>query len=189
MTEKLNTVGLAHHFIKQYVKDGDFCIDATAGRGHDTVFLCRLVGEQGCVTAFDIQQDALNSTDSLLRESGLRDRARLILDSHENMEQYVRQETISCITFNFGYLPGGDHSVCTHAETSIPAIQAGLRLLKDGGIMSLCIYYGGDTGFEEKNELLQYLKTIDSRRFTVVTAEFSNRPNNPPIPVFIWKRI
>lgn len=81
---------LPHHFIKQYVKDGDFCIDATAGRGHDTAFLCRLVGEQGCVTAFDIQQDALNSTDSLLRESGLRGRARLILDSHENMEQYVR---------------------------------------------------------------------------------------------------
>lgn len=187
--DKLNTIGLAHQFIQCHVQLDDLCIDATAGRGHDTEFLCRLVGEHGRVIAFDIQQEALNSTDQLLRQAGLRDRADLIPDSHANMAQYAQAETVSCITFNFGYLPGGDHSICTRAESSIPAIEAGLSLLKNGGVMSLCIYYGGDSGFAEKDALLAYLKTIDNKRFTVLITEFANRPNNPPIPVFILKRI
>ncbi len=187
--EKLNTLGLAHAFMEHYVKEGDHCIDATAGRGHDTAFLCRLVGENGRVTAFDIQEEALQSTERLLCENKLRERAELILDSHANMEQYATPGSIACIAFNFGYLPGGDHQICTRAESSIPAIEAGLRLLKAGGVMSLCIYYGGDSGFDEKNALLEYLKTIDSKTYTVLITEFANRPNNPPIPVFILKRI
>ena len=44
-----------HHFIKQHVQSGDFCIDATMGNGHDTKLLCQLVGTGGKVLAFDIQ--------------------------------------------------------------------------------------------------------------------------------------
>ncbi len=189
MMEKLNTLGIAHGFMKQYIRQGDHCIDATAGRGHDTVFLAEAVGDCGRVTAFDIQQEALDSTKALLCEKGLADRVELILDSHAEMARYVAPETIACISFNFGYLPGGDHNICTRAESSIPAIEAGLRLLKDGGIMSLCIYYGKDTGFAEKDALLDFLKTIDSKQYTVLITDFANRPNNPPIPVLIWKRI
>ena len=47
-----------HHFIKEHVKEGDFCIDATAGNGNDTLFLCELVGDTGKVLAFDIQEQA-----------------------------------------------------------------------------------------------------------------------------------
>ena len=103
------------------------------------------------------------------------------------MEQYAEEGTVDCITFNFGYLPRGDHRICTHPQTSIPAIQQGLRLLKPGGIMSLCVYYGGDSGFEEKDALMEYLQTIDSKVYTVLKLEFFNRPNCPPIPVMIWK--
>ena len=45
------------------------------------------------------------------------------------------------------------------------------------------------SGFEEKDALMQFFKTIDSKRFTVLITEFANRPNNPPIPVFILKQI
>lgn len=187
--QKLNTLSLAHQFIQSHVSDGDLCIDATAGRGYDTAFLAKLVGKAGKVLAFDIQQEALDSTATLLRAQGLQKNVTLYLDSHANMEQYADAGTVACITFNFGYLPGGDHHICTHAESSIAAIEAGLRLLKDNGIMSLCIYYGGDSGFEEKNALMDYLKTIDHHQYTVLITEFANRPNNPPIPVFIYKRI
>lgn len=186
---KLNTLGLAHRFIKSHVCPGDLCIDATAGRGNDTAFLCELVGPAGRVMAFDIQPEAIESTRLLLEARSLSDRASLILDSHANLAQYAGAGTVSCITFNFGYLPGGNHQIATQAASSIAAIEAGLRLLKDGGVMSLCIYYGGDTGFEEKNALLAYLKTIDSKQFTVLVTEFANRPNNPPIPVFLLKQI
>ena len=55
--------------------------------------------------------------------------------------------------------------------------------------MSLCVYYGGDSGFEEKDALMEYFRTIDSKQYTVLITEFANRPNNPPIPVFILKQI
>ncbi len=38
--------------------EGDIVIDATMGNGHDTQFLAELVGENGHVYAFDIQESA-----------------------------------------------------------------------------------------------------------------------------------
>ena len=73
----------AHKFIEEQVKPGDICIDATAGNGNDTEFLCRLVGTTGRVYAFDIQKEALEHTASRLRENGLDERATLLLCGHE----------------------------------------------------------------------------------------------------------
>ena len=170
--------------IKEHIKEGDCCVDATAGNGNDTEFLCRLTGADGKVYAFDIQKAAVEHTKKRLEEAGLTERAKVILDGHEHMENYVR-ETVSAITFNFGYLPGGDHQIATQADTSIQAIEAGLRLLKKGGSMSLCIYSGGDSGFAEKEALLSYLETLDSRTFLVIVSTYYNRQNHPPIPAFV----
>lgn len=173
-----------HRMIRDHIREGDCCIDATAGNGNDTEFLCRMAGAAGKVYAFDIQKDAIEQTRKRLKEVGLLERAEVILDGHEHMEEHVK-ETVSAITFNFGYLPGGDHQIATRADTSIQAIEAGLRLLKKGGIMSLCIYSGGDSGFEEKEALLSYLKTLDPRTFLVIVSTYYNRENHPPIPAFV----
>ena len=173
--------------IREHVRPGDICIDATAGRGNDTAMLCELVGDTGHVLAFDIQEDAINSTRKLLEERNLLSRAELHLESHSEMGKYLDEETVSCITFNFGWLPKGDHNIFTKKETSIPAIEAGLKLLSDGGIMTLILYYGRETGFEEKDALLSYLPTIDSSKYTVVEMPFVNRSNCPPIPIIIFK--
>ena len=173
--------------IREHVRPGDICIDATAGRGNDTAMLCELVGEEGHVLAFDIQKDAISSTRKLLEERNLLSRAELHLESHSEMGKYQQEETVSCITFNFGWLPKGDHNIFTKKETSIPAIEAGLKLLSDGGIMTLILYYGRETGFEEKDALLSYLPTLDSSKYTVVEMPFVNRSNCPPIPIIIFK--
>ncbi len=186
MPSTLNTLSIAHRFIKEHARPGDFWIDGTAGRGHDTAFLCELVGEGGRVLSFDIQQEAIESTRSLLTERGFH-WTEVVLDSHSNMDRYADEAQVDGIVFNFGYLPGGDHSICTQAKTSIEAIKKGLVLLRPGGVMSLCIYYGGDSGFDEKNALMEYLKTVDSKRYTVLITDFYNRPNCPPIAVFILK--
>ena len=89
--------------------------------------------------------------------------------------------------FNLGWLPGGDHSIFTHADSTIAAIEAGLELLRDGGLMCISIYYGGASGYEERDALLEYVKTIDPKRYTVLTVQFSNRAGDPPIPVFVTK--
>lgn len=176
-----------HHFIREHVKEGDLCIDATAGNGNDTQLLCELVGDAGKVLAFDIQEQAVLVTKARLQEAGFSERAEVILNSHEHMGAYAEEESVSCITFNFGYLPGGDHKLATKKESSITAIYEGLRLLKKGGMMSLCIYSGGDSGFEERDAILEELKKLDGKRYLVIESIYYNRPNNPPIPVLIIK--
>ena len=184
---RLNTLGIAHKIIAEHVQPGDLCIDATAGRGHDTAFLCELVGKEGKVLAFDIQQAAVDSTRALLAEKGFSDIAQVHLDSHSNMAQYAQEGSVDCITFNFGYLPGGDHSLATKPDTTLPALEKALALLKEGGLLSLMIYSGGDSGFEEKEQVLAWLRELDPKRYMVLVEAFYNRPNNPPLPVFVRK--
>ena len=185
--EKLNTLGIARDFLRRRVKAGDFCIDATAGRGRDTLFLAELVGETGKVFAFDIQKEAVESTRKRIAENKKEGIVTVFLDSHENLLSYAKEETVDAFTFNLGYLPGGDHRICTNFNTTAKALDAAMRLLKPHGVISLCIYYGGDSGYEEKNALMEYLKTVDSKVFTVLVADFYNRPNDPPLAVMILK--
>lgn len=184
MRKRFQITEYCHHFLEEFIEEGDCCIDATAGNGNDTEFLCRKVGKEGKVYAFDIQTDAIDHTRDRLNEEGLLERAELILDGHEKMAEYVKNEA-SVIVFNFGYLPGGDHTIATKPQTSISAIEAGLSLLKVNGIMNLCIYSGGDTGYEERDEILSYLKELDSRKWLVIMSNYYNRKNDPPIPVFV----
>ena len=80
-----------------------------------------------------------------------------------------------------------DHSLATRGKTSIQALTQALTLLKKGGMISLCIYSGGDSGFEERDQILDWLKNLDPHQYLVIKSEYYNRPNNPPIPVLIIK--
>ena len=108
-------------FLMQAVTGGTY-IDATMGNGHDTLFLCELAGKEGQVLAFDIQKQALESTRALLKSEGMEQKARLILDSHENMAKYTDEASVDGICFNFGYLPGSDHALPTQPERSKNAL-------------------------------------------------------------------
>lgn len=187
MKKQISALEISKNVISRVVKEGDICIDATAGRGFDTAFLCDLVGARGRVIAFDIQESAIKSTSELLSEKGLSERAKLVLGSHTDIDKYAEPESVTCITFNFGWLPGGDHNVHTEKSSSLEAVKKSLSLIKDGGLVSMIIYYGRENGFEERDALLEYVKSIESTEFTVITADFSNRTNCYPIPVFIYK--
>ena len=177
------------NFIQQQVKKGDFCIDATMGNGNDTLLLSQLCGESGTVLAFDIQEQALTATQKRLDVNQAPENYRLLLESHTNMSRYAEPDSVSCIVFNFGYLPGGDHSLATRGATSITALTQALSLLKKGGMISLCIYSGGDSGFEERDQILTWLKQLDPHKYLVIKSDYYNRPNNPPIPVLIIREL
>lgn len=171
--------------IQEHVREGSFCIDATMGNGNDTLFLCQLAGKQGHVLALDIQEDALVHTRERLEKELDCCNYELLLDSHANLKTHAEPESADCIVFNLGYLPAGDHQIATKPETTLKAISQSLEILKPGGLLSLCIYSGGDSGFEEKEAVLSYIKELDSRKYLVLVTEYYNRPNHPPIPAFV----
>ncbi len=185
----MNTLSLVHDTLARFIQPGYFCIDATAGNGRDTVFLCELTGSSGRVLAFDIQEEAVRRSRERLDDGGWSDVARVVCDSHANMQCYAEPGSVDCIVFNLGWLPGGDHSIFTHADSTIAAIEAGMKLLRKGGLMCVSMYYGGASGYEERDALMEYWKTIDSNHFTVLVTQFANRSGDPPIPVFLIKDI
>lgn len=182
----MNTLTLNEKIFRESVPCGGLCIDATAGNGHDTAKLCGLVGPGGKVIAFDIQSQAVDNTRRRLAEQGLKN-CEVILDSHANMGKYAGPGTVDFIVFNLGWLPGGDHSVFTHPDSTTAAIGAGLELLRDGGKISLSIYYGGRSGYEERDALLEYLAGLDPNRYTVLLTRFYNRTGDVPISAVIIK--
>ena len=138
-----------HERIQQMIKEPLLCIDATAGTGKDTVFLAKLVGEKGRVISMDIQEMAIEQTKKRLLKERLSDRAEVVLDSHAHMDKYAQKDSVSLIMFNLGYLPGGDHSLSTKADTTIEALEKGLNLLHEGIIVVLvinpCLFIAGET--------------------------------------------
>ena len=182
---QLNTLGVVHEFLRRTISEGSVCIDATAGRGRDTALLCRLAGASGRVLSFDIQESAIQQTKELLAREGWK--AEVFLDSHANLEHYAEPESVDCVVFNLGRLPGGDPKIFTVEESTLPAIDAGLRLLKEGGIMAIALYYGGENGYGEQQAVLEHLRTLDDRTYSVLACDWANRRGDPPMPILIWK--
>ncbi|HHX18153.1 MAG TPA: methyltransferase domain-containing protein [Clostridium sp.] len=181
-----NSLKQSHEYIKACVNEGDTTIDATCGNGNDTVFLAQLVGERGKVFAFDIQDVAIENAAKKLNDLKLSNRVSFIKDGHENMDSYVNGD-IKAVMFNLGYLPGGDRSISTKADTTISAIKKSMELLVTGGIITIVIYYGKDNGLDEKEKVLSFLECIDQKKFAVMKTEFINQQNCPPILVCIEK--
>ncbi len=179
-----NALKLSHAHMKAHIKPGSTAVDATAGKGRDTLLLSELVGDGGRVYAFDIQKAAIEQTAQLLNLHQ-RKNVTLLLESHDKMKDYVQKA--DAVVFNFGFLPGGDHSVFSQSETSLRALDAALDILTEDGFISLCIYYGGDTGFAERDAILAYLEALDQKKYTVMLQSFYNRQNCPPLFAVIEK--
>lgn len=168
------------------VREGDTVVDATAGNGGDTLFLAQLAGPSGKVYSFDIQQAALDRTLQRLEDAGAADRVSLVCDGHQNMTRYIKGN-VKAVMFNLGYLPGGDHSVGTRAEVTVEALEKAMELLEVNGIITVVVYYGGDSGFGEKDRIMEYITHIDYKKYAVMKSEFVNQVNCPPILVCIEK--
>ena len=108
------------------------------------------VGAAGRVLAFDVQPQAVENTNARLRENGCGQVGRAVLDSHANLAAYAAPGSVDAAVFNLGYLPGGDHGVFTTPGVSVPAMRTALELLRPGGVMTVCVYYGGPQGMAEK---------------------------------------
>ena len=175
----VDLTGLHKHFILQHLKEGEVAVDFTMGNGNDTLFLSKTVGEGGRVYAFDIQEEALASTEAHLVASGAPRNYTLICASHHRVKEFVR-EPIKAGMFNLGYLPGsGRKAVTTMRETTMPAVEAAIELLAPDGVLIVAIYPGHEEGALEGEAIREYLSTLS--RFRICASEFRilNSPTSP----------
>ena len=185
-TPDLTAVRFVQDYLAAHLPHPKLCIDATCGNGGDTAFLCRLAGKEGRVLGFDIQPEAIASTERNLAAKGLS--AELHCDSHANLLQYITPGTADAVMFNFGWLPGADHNVFSHASSSIPALEAALDALRPGGVLSAILYSGRVIGSDEKTEILNWMRTLPLSRCTVLVCGFANWAETAPLPCFVLKK-
>ncbi|MCF7521761.1 class I SAM-dependent methyltransferase [Neisseria sp. ZJ106] len=176
----------AHSLLQHAIRSGDCVLDGTAGNGHDTLLLARCVGDSGTVYAFDIQETALAATRQRLQQADMLRQVRLIHAGHQRLSEFVRRPLAAAV-FNFGYLPHGDKTITTQAETSIQAVAQTLNLLKTGGIAVLVLYHGHAAGKTEAQALLDYAAKLPQQQFKVLQYQFINQQNSPPFILAIEK--
>jgi len=159
----------AHDWLASRIPTGSIAIDATAGNGHDTLALARLVGPSGQVFAFDIQAEALAATRQRLDEHGYH-WVELLQRSHAELNDWIPQQhfgRIAAIVYNLGYLPGGEHGVITTAETTLAALRQSTAWLAEGGALSVLAYRGHDGGRNETEAVARFFDELKSKRWEI----------------------
>ena len=93
-----------------------------------------------------------------------------------------------CVMFNFGWLPGAAHDVHSTADSTLPALQAGLDALKPGGVLAAVLYSGKVIGNAEKKAAAEFFRSLPLADYTVLICEFANWADTAPLPCFVIKR-
>ncbi len=182
-------VALARDYVSSLIQSGDVCVDCTIGNGHDTELLARLVGAEGTVIGFDIQEAAIKSTRERLGEAGLFDRVELVHGCHSSLSEVLNVQAIqelSLVMFNLGYLPGSDKSVVTEVASTIDSLNQAAGFLKKGGAISLIAYRGHSGGEEEYTAVMNWVTELEHEGFEVFRYEQVTEKSSTP--VFLWVR-
>ena len=191
------TAQWAMEVVSHYVAEGDTVVDGTMGNGHDTAALARLVGPEGRVLAFDVQEQALRNTTELLKEEevrlglktgALQSRVRLICDSNANLRSYIDGLKPSAVVFNLGYLPGGDKNVTTTADDTLRAVTEALDAVKPGGLVAAVMYSGHEQGAAEKEALLAWARELPPKEYHAAYVAMWNQKKNPPELLLVTKK-
>jgi len=143
---------LAQDLVRARLSAGMIAVDATAGNGHDTLFLAQSVGPTGIVYAIDIQSASIAATRERLLSEGIDKSVVLIHASHDNWSAILPAEhyqNVDAVMMNLGYLPGGDQAIKTKAESTIKAIREAFAWLKSDGILTVLAYIGHPGGEDE----------------------------------------
>ena len=166
---------IAHLFVERCLRPGDRAVDATAGNGYDTRFLADLVGPGGRVDAFDLQLEAVTKT---REKTAHLPQVRVHHAGHERMEEHVTAP-VKAVMFNLGYLPSGDKSVITRPDSTLAALDAAVRLLDAGGVITVVAYPGHGGGEEETTEVTAWFRSLCRDRFRVLQLGPLDRPGVP----------
>jgi hypothetical protein len=168
---------LAKSYWKAHLKPSDLAVDATCGNGHDTLFLSELCH----VIGLDIQVAAIQNTEALL----MRNEKKAVLHrlSHDAIDTLPLPHPPRLIVYNLGYLPRGDKSMTTKAETTLESVKKALEIVASDGALSITCYPGHDEGQREENALIAFAEALPSSRWSVCLHKWLNRPRSPSL---VW---
>ena len=178
-----NVTDISKTLIELLVRKSDTAIDMTMGNGNDTLLLSECTGDDGFVYAFDVQKEAVENTRRLLGE---RKNVRLVLDSHENVKEYVK-DRVDFIIYNLGYLPGHDRTVKTEAGSTVRSLEAAVELMKEGAKTVICAYLGHEGGMEEYRAVTEFAGKLPKKSYNVLSMMHLNRRQDAPRIVIIEK--
>ena len=177
-------IPLAHTMWSQVIRKGDIIIDATCGRGNDSLFLSKIALSEttGLLYCLDIQAGAINETKERLTSFHgpelVSQRTRFILGSHEIFPSEINPESVSAIVYNLGYFPGshkeGEERLTTKTESTIKSFENALPLLKIGGVLTATAYRGHKEGIIETDACQNYFSNLNQTKWRV----FSHTPIN-----------
>jgi hypothetical protein len=146
---------LAHALWAQHLQDSDSVVDATLGNGHDCAYLVSLLGPQGSLVGFDIQQQAIEKTQQRLNQLNT---SLPSIELNHACHSTLLGKGFSLIVYNLGYLPGADKRVTTQVESTLESLKKSVQALRIGGALSVMTYPGHDEGAREHEAVERWLR-------------------------------
>lgn len=183
----LRPLEMAQEIVRGTVKPGEVVVDATLGNGHDALFLAGLVGENGQLLGFDVQEEAIESSQRKLIKAGVSpDMFKFQCVGHELLGQFT-EGPLAVVMFNLGYLPRAEKAVITTAETTLPALKQALLLLRVEGVLTIMCYPGHEGGDIEAEAVEEWAGQLARDESRVMRYGMVNAPNNPAFLIAIEK--
>ncbi|WP_068468212.1 class I SAM-dependent methyltransferase [Candidatus Protochlamydia phocaeensis] len=177
---------LAHHYWDQLLRPGDSAIDATCGKGRDTLKLCQLAlsSDGGNVFAIDCQSAAIEQAKEYLSHTLSPEqlkRLRLEVGCHSHFPFNLSAESVKLIVYNLGYLPGSNKELTTQTSTTLQSLTHAQHLLRPGGAISITCYPGHREGAIEEEAILTYASSLSPMEWSICHHRWLNRRLSPSL--------
>ncbi len=187
----LSHIDLAHSLWLKHLRPGNNAIDATCGRGKDSLLIAQRILSEGTgkLVCMDIQDDAISSTKTLLEDHLTPQqfqRVEFFQQSHIEFPQSLETLSIHLIIYNLGYLPGGEKSVTTMTKSTLLSLDNALKIISPGGLISVTCYPGHEEGLKEYQEIILWTEKLDKTIYKSAHYRSISHPTAPSI-VFIVK--
>jgi SAM-dependent methyltransferase len=179
---------VAHDYWRKLDLAGEVVIDATCGNGRDSLKLAQLAlkGFSGELYALDLQADAIENTQKLLRmhlEADQYQRVKFSNGCHSSFPIEIQPQAVKLIVYNLGYLPGGDKKITTSLNTTLKSIQGAMGLLKEGGVICITCYPGHSEGKNEEEQLVKKVSAFNPQEWCCTHQCWLNRRESPSLLV------
>lgn len=164
-------------------KDIDLACDMTAGNGNDSLFILDELKPKKLI-AFDIQKKAKESSLKLI---GKRENFDFILDSHENIDKYIKKD-LDLAVYNLGYLPRSDKTITTLYQSTLKSLEKTLKLLRKNAKVYITVYPGHEEGRIEAEKIEDFIKSLPAKEYAIMKITYPNKGDIVPYLIIIEKK-